>query len=149
MDQCRSTPALEGQDLVTHSVTKSSCGRHTPMSTILVVDDSPTTLKLVTRALATTGHHIMTASDGEEALQKVTAEHPDLMVLDVVMPHKNGYQVCRQLKTNATTKDIKIILLTSKDQQADRFWGMKQGADAYITKPFEEAELLATVAKLL
>ena len=82
-------------------------------------------------------------------MQKATTEHPDLMVLDVVMPHKNGYQVCRQLKTNATTKDIKIILLTSKDQQADRFWGMKQGADAYITKPFEEAELLATVTKLL
>jgi len=119
------------------------------MSKILVVDDSPTALKLVTQTLAPTGHHIITAGDGEEAVQKATAEHPDLMVLDVVMPHKNGYQVCRQLKTNATTKDIKIILLTSKDQQADRFWGMKQGADAYITKPFEEAELLATVAKLL
>ena len=119
------------------------------MSKILVVDDSPTALKLVTKALATTGHHIITAEDGDEAVQKATAEHPDLMVLDVVMPHKNGYQVCRQLKTNATTKNIKIILLTSKDQQADRFWGMKQGADAYITKPFEEAELLATVTKLL
>ncbi len=119
------------------------------MSKILVVDDSPTTLKLVTKTLANTGHHIITAGDGEEAVQKATAEHPDLMVLDVVMPHKNGYQVCRQLKTTATTKDIKIILLTSKDQQADRFWGMKQGADAYITKPFEEAELLATVMKLL
>ena len=119
------------------------------MSKILVVDDSPTALKLVSKALATTGHHIITAGDGEEAVQKATTEHPDLMVLDVVMPHKNGYQVCRQLKTNATTKDIKIILLTSKDQQADRFWGMKQGADAYITKPFEEAELLATVTKLL
>jgi twitching motility two-component system response regulator PilH len=119
------------------------------MSTILVVDDSPTTLKLVTKTLTATGHHIITAGDGEEALQKAETEHPDLMVLDVVMPHKNGYQVCRQLKTNATTKNIKIILLTSKDQQVDRFWGMKQGADAYITKPFEEAELLATVTQLL
>jgi len=119
------------------------------MSTILVVDDSPTALKLVTKALSTTGHHIITAGDGEEAVKKATAEHPDLMVLDVVMPHKNGYQVCRQLKTDAKTKDIKIILLTSKDQQADRFWGMKQGADAYLTKPFEEAELLSTIAKLL
>jgi len=119
------------------------------MSKILVVDDSPTTLRLVTKTLATTGHQIITAGDGEEAVQKAETEHPDLMVLDVVMPHKNGYQVCRQLKTNATTRTIKIILLTSKDQQADRFWGMKQGADAYITKPFEEAELLATVTKLL
>ena len=119
------------------------------MSKILVVDDSPTTLKLVTKTLASTGHHIITAGDGDEAVQKAETEHPDLMVLDVVMPHKNGFQVCRQLKTNATTKDIKIILLTSKDQQVDRFWGMKQGADAYITKPFEEAELLATVTQLL
>ena len=119
------------------------------MSTILVIDDSPTTLKLVTKALATTGHHIITASDGEEAVQKATAEHPELMVLDVVMPHKNGYQVCRQLKNDAKTHDIKIVLLTGKDQQADRFWGMKQGADAYLTKPFHEAELLATVAKFL
>lgn len=119
------------------------------MSTILVVDDSPTVLKLVCKALATTGHHIITASDGEEALQKVTTEHPDLMVLDVIMPHKNGYQVCRQLKNDAKTHDIKIILLTSKDQQADRFWGMKYGADAYLSKPFQEAELLATVAKFI
>jgi len=119
------------------------------MSKILVVDDSPTTLKMVTKTLATTAHHIITAGDGEEAVKTAETEHPDLMVLDVVMPHKNGYQVCRQLKTNATTKNIKIILLTSKDQQVDRFWGMKQGADAYITKPFEEAELLATVTKLL
>ena len=119
------------------------------MSTILVIDDSPTALKLVTKALATTGHHIITASDGEEAVHKATAEHPELMVLDVVMPHKNGYQVCRQLKNDAKTHDIKIVLLTSKDQQADRFWGMKQGADAYLTKPFQEAELLATVAKFL
>ncbi len=119
------------------------------MGKILVVDDSPTALKLVTKALATTGHHIITAGDGDEAIQKATAEHPDLMVLDVVMPHKNGYQVCRHLKTNAKTKDIKIILLTSKDQQSDRFWGMKQGADAYLTKPCNETELLTTVAKFL
>jgi twitching motility two-component system response regulator PilH len=119
------------------------------MRTILVVDDSPTALSLVTQALAVTGHHIITASNGDEAIEKATAEHPDLMVLDVVMPQKNGYQVCRHLKTNAATKDIKIILLTSKNQQADRFWGIKQGADAYLTKPFQQAELLATVAKFM
>ncbi|MGE3541020.1 MAG: PleD family two-component system response regulator [Candidatus Tectimicrobiota bacterium] len=119
------------------------------MGTILVVDDSPTALKLVSKTLATTGHHIITAADGEEAVHKALTEHPDLMVLDVVMPNKNGYQVCRQLKTNAQTKDITIILLTSKDQQSDRFWGMKQGADAYLTKPCDDAELLATVAKFL
>ncbi len=119
------------------------------MRTILVVDDSPTILSLVTQALAGTGHNIITASNGEEAITKALAEHPDLVVLDVVMPQKNGYQVCRHLKTQAETKDIKIILLSSKSQQADRFWGLKQGADAYLTKPFQQAELLAIVAQFV
>jgi len=119
------------------------------MSTILVVDDSPTALKLVSQTLATAGHHIITASDGEEAVVKATDAHPDLMILDVVMPHKNGYQVCRQLKNDAKTHDIKIILLTIQNQQADHLWGMHQGADAYLAKPLHEAELLATVARLL
>jgi CheY-like chemotaxis protein len=123
--------------------------RRQPMSTILVVDDSPTALKLVSKALATAGHHIIMASNGEEAVAKATDAHPDLVVLDVIMPHKNGYQVCRQLKNDAKTHDIKIILCTRQNQQADRFWGMQQGADAYLAKPFDEAELLATVARFL
>lgn len=119
------------------------------MRTILVVDDSPTAMSLVIRALTPMGHHIITANNGEEAIKKATAEHPDLMVLDVVMPQKNGFQVCRHLKTTPATKDIKIILLTSKSQKVDLFWGLKQGADAYLLKPFQEAELLATVAKFV
>ena len=119
------------------------------MSTILVVDDSPTALKLVSKALVTAGHHVMTASDGEEAVAKATEAHPELVVLDVIMPHKNGYQVCRQLKNDAQTHEIKIILFTRQNQQADHLWGMHQGADAYLAKPFHEAELLAAVAQLL
>jgi CheY-like chemotaxis protein len=119
------------------------------MSTILVVDDSPTALKLVSKALATAGYHVITASDGEAAVAKATDAHPDLMILDVVMPHKNGYQVCRQLKNDAKTHDIKIILFTIQNQPADYLWGMHQGADAYLTKPFHEAELLTAVAQLL
>ncbi len=119
------------------------------MSKILVVDDSPTALKAITDALTGTGHRIITATDGNEALQKVAQEHPDLILLDVVMPGKNGFQVCRQLKMDLSTKDIKIILVTSKNQPSDRFWGLKQGADAYITKPFAEAELRASVAQCL
>lgn len=117
------------------------------MSKIMVVDDSPTAMRLVTDILAATGHQVITASDGNEAVQKAVKEHPDLIILDVVMPHKNGYQVCRQLKTDKATKDIKIILLTSKDQQADRFWGMKQGADGYLIKPCNKNELLTAVAQ--
>ena len=116
------------------------------MSTILVVDDSPTTLKLVSKALATAGHRIIIANNGEEAVARATDAHPDLVVLDVIMPHKNGYQVCRQLKNDAKTHDIKIILCT---RQNHHFWGMQQGADAYLAKPFDEAELLATVAQFL
>ena len=123
--------------------------RRKPMSTILVVDDSPTALKLVSKVLATAGHHIMTASDGEEAVAKATDAHPDLVVLDVMMPRKNGYQVCRQLKNDARTHGIKIILCTVQNQQADYLWGMQQGADAYLGKPFPEAQLLATVARFL
>ncbi|MBM3226149.1 MAG: response regulator [Candidatus Tectomicrobia bacterium] len=119
------------------------------MATILVVDDSPTALKAITDTLRGTGHWVITAMDGDQGLHKALHEHPDLILLDVVMPGKNGFQVCRQLKTAAATKDIKIILITSKDQPSDRFWGLKQGADAYITKPFEEAELRASVAKCL
>jgi twitching motility two-component system response regulator PilH len=119
------------------------------MSTILVVDDSPTVRKLVSRTLATAGYHIMTANNGAEALSKATDAHPDMVLLDVMLPHKNGYQVCRQLKNDAKTHDIKIILCASQNQAADRFWGMQQGADAYLTKPFHEAELLATIAPLL
>jgi len=127
----------------------SSRERHTPMSTILIVDDSPTALKLLSQMLATAGHYVMTASDGEEAVAKATDAHPDLVVLDVIMPHKNGYQVCRQLKKDAKTHSIKIILCTVQNQQADYLWGMQQGADAYLSKPFHEAQLLATVAQFL
>lgn len=119
------------------------------MPKILVVDDSPTALMHLTNLLGSKGYHISTASDGEQALQKAAEEHPDLILLDVVMPGANGFQVCRQLKTDTTTKDIKIILVTSKSQKSDRFWGLKQGADAYITKPFEDTELLQNIASCL
>ena len=119
------------------------------MNKILVVDDSPTQRKALSDALNGQGYHIITASDGEEALQKATTEHPQLILLDVVLPGANGFQVCRQLKTDDDTKDIKIILVTKKDQKIDRFWGLKQGADAYITKPFEHEELLRQVADSL
>ncbi|HNB71762.1 MAG: response regulator [Acidobacteria bacterium] len=117
--------------------------------TILVVDDSPTQMKLMTTALQGKGYKIITAVDGEEALEKANKEQPDLMLLDVILPKKNGFQVCRQLKTAPDTKAIKVILVTTKSQDTDRFWGLKQGADEYITKPFEDAELQRMVAKLL
>jgi twitching motility two-component system response regulator PilH len=116
---------------------------------ILVVEDSPTELRLVTGPLQGRGYQVTTATDGEEALEKAAREHPRLIVLDVVLPKKNGFQVCRQLKTAPATRHIKILLVTSKKQDSDRFWGLKQGADDYMTKPFADEDLLANVARLL
>ena len=120
-----------------------------PAKTILVVDDSPTALKITSDTLAEEGFRVLSASDGEEALEIATRLHPDLIVLDIILPKKNGFQVCRQLKTESATSDIKILMLSSKNQASDRFWGQKQGADAYITKPFDDEELLAAIESLL
>jgi twitching motility two-component system response regulator PilH len=117
--------------------------------TILVVDDSPTDLRLIALALRRRGYRILTAADGEEALEKAVREQPRLVVLDVVLPRKNGFQVCRELKMTPATSSIRVLLLSSKNQESDRFWGLKQGADAYVTKPFDDEELLADVAMLL
>lgn len=117
--------------------------------TILVVDDSPTDLKLMAAPLRDKGYRVITAVDGEEALNKAVSERPRVVVLDIILPKMNGFQVCRQLKTAPDTKDIRILMLTSKTQDSDRFWGLKQGADEYMTKPFEDGELIANVAKLV
>jgi twitching motility two-component system response regulator PilH len=95
------------------------------------------------------GYRVITAADGEEALEVATREHPRLIVLDIILPKKNGFQVCRQLKSNPETQDIKILVLTSKTQDSDRYWGIEQGADGYMTKPFDDQEYVANVARLL
>jgi twitching motility two-component system response regulator PilH len=87
--------------------------------------------------------------DGEAAEEKVKAEKIDLIILDVIMPKKNGFQVCRDIKTNDNLKNIPVIMVTSKDQESDKFWGMKQGADEYLTKPFKPEDLLKAVKKYI
>ena len=119
------------------------------MNKILVVDDSPTELRVVSDSLERRGFQVITAMNGDDAIVKAESEQPTLVVLDVVMPKKNGFQVCRQLKRGSATQHIKIILLTSKDQPSDRFWGMKQGADAYLVKPFQEDDLMQNVMRLI
>lgn len=116
---------------------------------ILVVDDSPTEQMLVVSTLQANGYRVITATDGEDAIEKAAREQPKLIVLDVVMPKKNGFQVCRLLKTAASTAGIKVLLLSSKSQDSDKFWGMKQGADAYLTKPFDSTDLLANISRLI
>jgi twitching motility two-component system response regulator PilH len=116
---------------------------------VLVVDDSPTDLQLMSALLKKQGYEVVTAVDGEEALDKAASTLPPLVVLDIILPKKNGFQVCRQLKTTAETSGIKVILVSSKNQDSDRFWGMKQGADEYIAKPYRDDDLLAAVARQL
>ncbi len=117
--------------------------------TILIVEDSPTEMQIVKNALQSRGYNVITAANGEEGIEKAHRERPQLVVLDIILPGKNGYQVCRDLKSSPDTKDVPVIMLTSKSQESDRFWGLKQGADAYLIKPWREDELLATVARHL
>ncbi len=116
---------------------------------VMVVDDSPTDLKLMSGPFLAEGYDLITATNGEDALRKAASEHPDLIVLDVIMPKLNGFKVCRQIKNSVKLKDIKIILLSGKNQESDKFWGKKQGADDYLTKPFNPKELLDLVNKYI
>ncbi len=116
---------------------------------ILVVDDSPTDLTLISAPLLATGYEVITAHDGEEAIAKAASEHPDVILLDVVLPRQNGFQVCRTLKRSAESGHIPVIMLTGKSQPSDRFWGMKQGADEYVTKPFLPEALVSSIQRLI
>ena len=117
--------------------------------TILVADDSPAELKLLINALRRHGYETVSAVDGDEAIAKAQDIKPVLLICDVVMPKKNGFQVARYLKTQDETKAIKILLVSSKNQESDKFWGLKQGADEYLYKPFDEQSLLNAVSRLI
>ena len=119
------------------------------MSTVLVVEDSVTQREMITDLLKGSGLTVTVASDGVEALEQIQGRRPDLVVLDIVMPRMNGYEVCRQLKANPKTQNIPVVMCSSKGEEFDRYWGMKQGADAYIAKPFQPTELVGTVKQLL
>jgi twitching motility two-component system response regulator PilH len=114
---------------------------------VLVVDDSPTGRHAATLLLEKRGYLVSTAVDGEDALAQIAAARPPLVVLDIVLPKINGYQVLRLLRAAPETRGIKVILVSSKSQESDRFWGMKQGADDYIAKPYVDEALLAAVAR--
>ncbi|NNF97829.1 MAG: response regulator [Desulfobacteraceae bacterium] len=119
-----------------------------PRQKVLVVDDSTTDLKLISGFLSSAGYTVIKAVDGEDALKMVQQENPDLVVLDIIMPKINGFDVCRKIKTSADLKKTKIIMVSSKSQESDKFWGMKQGADIYMTKPFSSEELITNVEQL-
>ncbi len=119
------------------------------MSTILVVEDSLAQRQMISDLLKGSGLDVAVACDGEEALEQIKKSSPDLVVLDIVMPKMNGYEVCRRLKADLKTQNIPVVMCSSKGEEFDRYWGMKQGADAYIAKPFQPTELVGTVKQLL
>lgn len=119
------------------------------MSKVLIVDDSPSQLVGMKRTVEKLGHQVVTAEDGAAGVEAAKRELPDLILMDVVMPNLNGFQATRSICRNEATRHIPIVLVTTKDQETDRVWGMRQGARAYITKPFNEADLAEIIAGLL
>ena len=119
------------------------------MPTILIVDDSLTFREMVSEHLRHGGFTVVQAVDGEDAIAKMQANRPDLVVTDIVMPRKNGYELTRWIKNEPGFKAIPVIMCTTKSEEFDVYWGMKQGADAYLTKPYHPEDLLAAVRRLL
>ena len=115
---------------------------------ILAVDDERHIVRLVEVNLQRAGYQVVTAFDGREALEKVKAENPDLVVLDVMMPYMDGFEVLKNLKADPTTAEIPVIMLTAKAQDADVFRGWQSGVDCYLTKPFNPMELLTFVKRI-
>ena len=119
-----------------------------PVKTVLVVDDSPTERHVLVELLSRNGYQVITAENGEEGIEKARRELPDLILMDVVMPGLNGYQATRPLTRDEATMHIPIIVCTSKGQETDRIWGLRQGALDYIVKPVNGEDLLAKIASL-
>ncbi len=119
------------------------------MSTVLVVEDSPAQREMITDLLRGSGLDVSVATDGVEALERIESQQPDIVILDIVMPRMNGYELCRRLKTDPKTQTVPVVMCSSKGEEFDRYWGIKQGADAYIAKPFQPTELVGTVKQLL
>lgn len=115
------------------------------MARVLIVDDSPSQLVGLQRIIEKMGHETMTAEDGAAGVEVAKREVPDLIIMDVVMPNLNGFQATRTIARDPKTSHIPIILVTTKDQETDRVWGMRQGAKAYLTKPFSETELAEAI----
>jgi twitching motility two-component system response regulator PilH len=117
----------------------------TLMGTILIVEDTPSEMELISHYLRESGYSVIGATSAKAALNQAIAQQPDLIITDVVMPGMSGYELCRSLKKHPATEKVPVIICTSKGQDIDRLWGMKQGADAYLTKPFSREQLLQAV----
>lgn len=119
------------------------------MARILIVDDSPSQLAGIRRIVEKLGHEALTAENGQAGVDAARTALPDLILMDVVMPVLNGFQATRSITRDPATAHIPVILVTTKDQDTDRVWGMRQGARGYLNKPFSDAELTQAIAQVL
>ena len=119
------------------------------MTHILIIDDSPTEVHVFRTILEKNGMNVSVATDGDEGIAKALEMKPDCILMDVVMPGKNGFQATRDLSRNPETASIPVIIITTKDQETDKIWGVRQGAKDYIVKPINEADLLERINKVL
>ncbi|PAX59490.1 response regulator transcription factor [Brunnivagina elsteri] len=120
----------------------------TLLSTILIVEDSPSELELMSHYLKESGFNVIKANGAKEALEKAMEQKLDFVVTDVVMPGMSGFELCRALKRNPATEKVPIVVCSSKNQEIDRLWAMRQGADAYITKPYTRDQLVRAIKSL-
>lgn len=119
------------------------------MAVVQIIDDSPTEVHVFKTALEGDGFKVIVAVNAEDGLAMAKSDKPDLILMDVVMPGMNGFQATRQLSKDPDTTSIPVIMITTKDQETDRIWGMRQGAKDYIVKPVDPVDLLNRVKKLL
>lgn len=119
------------------------------MARILIVDDSPTEVHVLKTMLEKHGFETISANSGEEGIEVAKKEQPDVILMDIVMPGLNGFQATRQLTKAQETSTIPVIIVTTKDQQTDRVWGLRQGAKDYVTKPAQESDLVGKIQSVL
>ena len=118
------------------------------MTTVLLVEDSLTETELLTRYLSQAGLRVVSVKSGEEAQIKLQSQRPDLVILDVILPGQSGFELCRELKSNASTQEIPVVICSTKGTEADKLWGSMLGADAYIPKPVDQKQLMQTIRQL-
>ncbi len=119
------------------------------MITVLVVEDTASEMELITTYLKEGGYHVIKADNGKEGLRKTLAEKPNIVITDLVMPEMSGLELCRSLKKNPNTQNLPVIACTSKNQDIDKIWGMKQGIDVYLTKPFSKDDIINAVQSVI
>jgi twitching motility two-component system response regulator PilH len=119
------------------------------VANILIIDDSPTDVRVFTTLLERAGHRVDACSNAEDGIERVRVAHPDLVIMDVIMPGMNGFQATRTLTRDPETAAVPVVIITTKSMETDRVWGLRQGAKAFITKPVNERELLDCINQLL